>query len=106
MVMCVCVRVCLQAVVEVSVCILEAAGGELSACITAACMALADAGIALYDLAPSCSVVRCSPTACTNTHTHTRAHTHTFCYFLDRPVLRRCWDSRKVGCVSGLSGLP
>ncbi len=37
--------------------VLEGAGGELAAAITAACMALADAGIALYDLAPCCTVV-------------------------------------------------
>lgn len=44
--------------VDVFALVIEAGGGVLSAAITAASLALADAGIEMYDLVASCSVVR------------------------------------------------
>lgn len=46
-----------KAVVDVYACVLEAGGGETAAATTAAALALADAGVAMDDLAPACSVV-------------------------------------------------
>lgn len=48
----------MQAVVDVSVLVVEAGGSELAAAITAASVALADAGLELHDLLPACDMVR------------------------------------------------
>jgi len=48
-----------KAVVEVVIFVMEAGGGELAAAITAASMALADAGVEMHDLVAACSVARC-----------------------------------------------
>eukprot|EP00877_Chromochloris_zofingiensis_P014209 jgi/Chrzof1/9041/Cz03g33280.t1 len=45
-----------KAVLDVYCCVLEAGGAEEAAVITAASMAVADAGIELYDLVPACCV--------------------------------------------------
>lgn len=45
-----------KSVVGVHVMVLQADGGELAVATTCASMALADAGIELYDLVASCSV--------------------------------------------------
>ena len=50
-----------KSTVDVYVCVLEAAGGELPAAVCAASLALADAGIAMRDLVAACSVVRPGP---------------------------------------------
>lgn len=50
-----------KSTVDVYVCVLEAAGGELPAAVCAASLALADAGIAMRDLVAACSVVRADP---------------------------------------------
>ncbi|MEW5300326.1 MAG: hypothetical protein WDW36_003263 [Sanguina aurantia] len=47
-----------KAVFDVSVMVLEAGGADLAVAITAASVALADAGLELFDLAPACQVVR------------------------------------------------
>jgi exosome complex component MTR3 len=44
--------------IDVFVLVLEESGGMVGAAITAASLALADAGIEMYDLVASCSVVR------------------------------------------------
>ena len=49
-----------KSTVDVYVCVLEAAGGELPAAICSASLALADAGIAMRDLVAACAVVRSS----------------------------------------------
>lgn len=49
-----------KAVLDVYCCVLEAGGAEEAAVITAASMAVADAGIELYDLVPACCVVSCT----------------------------------------------
>ena len=46
-----------KSVVDVCCLVLEAGGSELAVAICAASMALADAGIQLYDLVTACSVV-------------------------------------------------
>lgn len=45
-----------KSVVDVRVMVLQADGGELAVATTCASMALADAGIELYDLVTACSV--------------------------------------------------
>lgn len=45
-----------KSVVDIHVMVLQADGGELAVATTCASMALADAGIELYDLVTSCSV--------------------------------------------------
>ena len=47
-----------KAVLDVYCTVLEAGGSELAAAVTAAAMAVADAGIEMVDLSPACSVVR------------------------------------------------
>lgn len=47
----------LQASVHVYVMLLEAGGSDLATAIAAASVALADAGISMYDLVPACLVV-------------------------------------------------
>jgi exosome complex component MTR3 len=47
-----------KSVIDVYVTVIESDGSALSAAITCASMALADAGIEMYDLVVSCSVVR------------------------------------------------
>ena len=44
--------------VDVFVMVLESGGSDLAVAITAASVALADAGIELFDLVPACHVVR------------------------------------------------
>jgi len=44
-----------KSLIEINILVLECDGGELSASITAASLALADAGISSYDLVASCS---------------------------------------------------
>lgn len=41
--------------------VLEAGGGELAVAATAAALALADAGVEMFDLVTACSVVRACP---------------------------------------------
>jgi len=50
-----------KAVVDVYCIVMESAGADAAVAITAASMALADAGIELYDLVPACSVVGARP---------------------------------------------
>lgn len=57
-----------KAMVDVYCCILEAGGSELAVAVTAAALALADAGVAMYDLVPACSVVRLAPGAVFSLH--------------------------------------
>lgn len=44
--------------------VLEAGGGELGVAATAAALALADAGIEMFDLVTACSVVRQTGACC------------------------------------------
>lgn len=46
-----------QATADIWVLVLEAGGGELAVAATAAALALADAGIEMFDLVTACSVV-------------------------------------------------
>ena len=54
----------LQASVHVYVMLLEAGGSDLATAIAAASVALADAGISMYDLVPACLVVSAAGTLC------------------------------------------
>lgn len=45
-----------KSVIDVHLMVLQSDGGLTSACIVAVCLALADAGIEIYDLVPSCCV--------------------------------------------------
>jgi exosome complex component MTR3 len=47
--------------IDVFALVLEQGGGMVGAAITAASLALADAGVEMYDLVASCSVVRFTP---------------------------------------------
>lgn len=46
-----------KSVIDINVMVLESGGGALGAAITSASLALADAGIELFDLMSACSVV-------------------------------------------------
>ena len=47
-----------KTLISINVCILQACGGELSACIMAASLALLDAGIEIKDIVTSCTVMK------------------------------------------------
>jgi exosome complex component MTR3 len=53
-----------KATVDIYVLVLEASGGELGAAATAAALALADAGVELFDLVVACTLVRAVPGCC------------------------------------------
>ena len=50
-----------KSTVDVCCLVLESGGSELAVAICAASLALADAGIQLYDLVTACNVVSCAP---------------------------------------------
>lgn len=54
----VCLLPLVQAVMDISIMVLEKGGGEVGAAITAASAALADAGVEMRDVTPGCHVVR------------------------------------------------
>lgn len=77
-----------KAAVDVFCIVLEAAGGEVAAAITAASLALADAGIPLYDLVPACAVVSLG---LITSHAFNHAIEHTLpCYMLSWHIDIEC----------------